>query len=181
MIYNQEQYTYKQIKTVIETCDVNERFTTSPFNEWTALMFAVQADRYDLVLLLIQKGADVNKPCCNFWFPLTRACFYNFEQVFRVLLTNGASEDAKQQVFLYACRRPCAIKYLYIMYREGGFDWEGTQIPKIPYRKTRENLTHLVHTRRNLLQCLHAQKHRTGVLAAMREEGLLRTLLPYLL
>ena len=61
---------------------------------YTPLIYAIDKERRDVVLWLIEIGADVNQTCKN-ENPLQRAIFRNNNLILKDLIDNGANIDVK--------------------------------------------------------------------------------------
>ena len=66
-------------------------------NGWTALHRASGLNRTDVAKLLLQAGADVNKPTITGDTPLHRAAHWNSTEVGRLLLAEGADTNVKNR------------------------------------------------------------------------------------
>ena len=64
---------------------------------YTALQLAAMSNRTDVVQVLLQKGADVNKQIDGGWTPLHYAAHWNSTNVIRVLMQQGASTNIKDK------------------------------------------------------------------------------------
>ena len=66
-------------------------------NGWTALHRVSGLNRTDVAKLLLQAGADVNKPTITGDTPLHRAAHWNSTEVARILLVEGADINLKNR------------------------------------------------------------------------------------
>ena len=66
-------------------------------NGWTALHRASGLNRTDVAKLLLQAGADVNKPTITGDTPLHRVAHWNSNEVGQLLLAEGADTNVKNR------------------------------------------------------------------------------------
>jgi ankyrin repeat protein len=79
---------------------MNKFFETNPnavceSNNWSVLMMASLEGNYDLVELLINKGANVNYICPLGWTALMIACINCHVKIIEFLIEKGANINAK--------------------------------------------------------------------------------------
>jgi len=63
----------------------------------TPLHDAANNGHAEIVLLLIEAGADVNARCLDGWTPLIRACNSSHNRIAKLLLKNGADVNSRNK------------------------------------------------------------------------------------
>jgi ankyrin repeat protein len=80
----------KKVKELISTVNINRTFKNNRDKEQTPLQYAVESGFTEIVKLLIENGADLNKSNNDGCTPLHLAATYGHLEVIKLLIENGA-------------------------------------------------------------------------------------------